>query len=216
MNWLGLIIVGIVAVQTAAETAKIKGFEKFKAPQDDREGCWAACLQMLLNCNGVTWSQKDILRSMKGKIDWESATAPEITEYLRGFNSSGFRSTEVGAPVSFGPGKKNWTVGAYSVFSGDLAADSSAIVQGVDIQRPTIVSLKTQDGGEHAVFIYEVDYYWKALPPAGGIPRGHFVITRLKFYDPLPDEEVVIEDMPKFFKRISAMWTAFVQMNRTF
>lgn len=63
----------------------VDNFSTFKATQQTPVWCWAACIQMVLNYNGITWTQEQVVDFTKGRVVFEMATEKEIEAALNGW-----------------------------------------------------------------------------------------------------------------------------------
>jgi hypothetical protein len=217
-----IVFLGAVGlIQTAslgrAETIEIQDFQKFQARQLTAEDCWAACLQMMLNENGINWDQTNIVESIRGKLDWSGAQIDEITQFL-----NGWKCETSGQPAAFGPGQRIWAAGCEFIKSTDpRLPNPSYMPRLLANQRPLITCIKSSGGFRHAVVVFKIDYepIPGAMPIPGGVAvtkRGKWIrtalypsnkINSLTYYDPY-DGSVVTEEFEKMLKKVEGYWSA--------
>ena len=66
---------------------KTSYFREFVARQEEDCWCWAACVQMVLNYQGVNVDQEDVVRRAKGMRINEGGTAYDIQRAADGWNT---------------------------------------------------------------------------------------------------------------------------------
>jgi len=124
--------------------------------------CWAASIQMVLNTQGVEWTQKDIVKATKGSIRFETATENEITYFLNGWG--------------FDYDGEPWESSA-THYRGPMPFED--LIEEIDNDRPVIATYKTGPTSGHAVVIYAVL-----------VSRGR--VHSIYLFDPLSGEKEAI------------------------
>jgi ABC-type bacteriocin/lantibiotic exporter with double-glycine peptidase domain len=126
-------------------TVEVNDFKRYEAKQKTPVWCWAACIQMVINQHEIELSQDDVVRNVKGKIAFDTASAEEIKDFLNGWKS--FESPQ-----------KRWATNC-DYKAG--APDPNRMFRQLGIsQRPLIVSLKTEEDEdvEHVVALFKTEY----------------------------------------------------------
>ena len=92
----------IVAIDNSVFVAMVdSSIESCIHVQDKDNWCWAACVQMALQYNGIYKSQTEIVRQVYGSpYNW-TASGNEIAEALNGWNGFRVRSFNTKTPQSF-------------------------------------------------------------------------------------------------------------------
>ena len=72
----------------AAKTYEINldHFDKYKRMQKGGQLCWAACVQMLANYNGIECSQDDVIQLLHGSVIDDNASLEDLVTNIDGFH----------------------------------------------------------------------------------------------------------------------------------
>ncbi len=169
------------ALEKLVQQVAIDEFDLVHANQETQVWCWAACLQMLLNYNGVAWTQKDVVNEIKGELVREDATGEEVAKGIQGWKKDE-------------DPRKTWS--AQCEWKKE-PPPADMIVQSLSINRPILVALD----GQHVVVLHEAAYR--------ETPKG-YVVESVTIFDPRTGKDFEMKWPTEAAKRISGHWYTWV------
>ncbi len=152
-------------------------FEKYKHKQQGSNLCWAACIQMMMNYNGIECTQQDVVQLLQGSVINEDASLQEMIANIGGFHP-GFKD----------PLHHTWFLSTSEFpISGDMLVgmitphiifpgENALMIEGNGIRIPMIAV-----HGTHLCLIHKIRYRQESNL------RSPVSIT---YYDPLLDKSV--------------------------
>lgn len=158
------------------QTAEIDDFKKFATLQKTPLWCWAACIQMLLNYNGIPWDQEKIAEDIKGTTIPDVASPKEIEKV------TGWRLNPKDP-------RKGWS--ANSVYWKGTPPDDM-VVGLLSRNRMILVGVDRQ----HLCVLYKA--HFRELPSG-------FELAKIFLFDPLEGTDIVLTRQ-EFRNRVGDWW----------
>jgi hypothetical protein len=178
----------------------IVNFDKFKRKQEGDQLCWAACLQSILNYNGIEGTQGQIVQMVEGSFDNQTTSFEELEKKASGFHAN-FED----------PNRRTWMleasrmdtvlnmllVGMVTPFP-VIPGESATMVAGGSLLRFGVIGIH----GTHLCIIHRMVYTLK---------NGICLPKTVTYYDPLQDKDVTLkwEEVPT----VVTDWFSFVATN---
>ncbi len=119
--------------------------ELFKPIQHCSEWCWAACIQSLLNYQGIAITQEDLVKKVYGSLICAPANENQI---INAVNGLGFSYNGVPQNIS----------GKLYPIPSNLPIDTSKIIDDLSNNCPLIVGVINPSGGRHIVILTSIRY----------------------------------------------------------
>ncbi|WOF74445.1 hypothetical protein QMT40_002097 [Parvibaculaceae bacterium PLY_AMNH_Bact1] len=140
------------------------GFDGFEALQRKPEWCWAAAVSMVLNYQGIPFSQCKVLQSLGEDCNSEELQFGSVNSIITSLRG-----------IQVNRARRPAFVHATSLATGN----GTPLVEDVATNWPPIVGLGARgDQAGHVYVLTRVEYSW--MPGAWNVP----VIWRVRLYDP--------------------------------
>ena len=178
----------------------IVNFDKYKRKQEGNQLCWAACIQSILNYNGIEGSQSQIVQLVQGTIIDEASSFEDLVKKMNGFHAN-FDD----------PNRRTWMletkrmnselnmllVGMVVQFPA-VPGEPAMMVAGGSLLRFGVIGIS----GTHLCIIHKMVYTLK---------NGVCHPKTITYYDPLQDKDVTLKWEET--SEVITDWFSFVALN---
>jgi hypothetical protein len=179
----------------------IKNFSAVTARQQTGVWCWAACIQMVLNFNGINWTQSQVVEDTKGQIVLEGASIQEIMNFFPRWHVE--------------QNGRKWYGDCFYVQG---MPPVSMIITQLEINRPLIIGVNQH----HVVILHKAAFVGGPnVPPGFVLPGGRIPqdgteqIRYVVIFDPWNGVDYVV-DWNSAIKQFSGGWFAWAGESKAF